>query len=192
VIAAVYYVGWTLAHPAWFFIFLACCGILAVLAVVTHLENRRDDRAAGLPETPRRGTRSHARGIRARRRLPAPCRRARAMTSRAGGISVFAAHRLPGAVTWVRQAITRRIRALANVPGRDGNRPPPTPPVDRAGQHHATGHATSPGDAGREHAPAGDFTRLATAAERDAAGLDGPLYSWQTGEFATFIEAGEA
>ncbi len=80
-LAVTYLEGWALAHPVPVFIFIACAGTLAVLAVLMGAENRRDDREDGLPQAPRRGTRLRARGTRARRHafLGSACRRARAI-----------------------------------------------------------------------------------------------------------------
>ncbi len=84
-IAVTYLEGWMLAHPAPVLIFIACCAIAAVYVLYMHAENRRDDREDGLPEAPRRGPRSRARGTRARRHafLGSACRRARATITRA-------------------------------------------------------------------------------------------------------------
>src|SRR6266568_633072 len=72
-----------LAHPVPVFIFIACAGTLAVLAILMHAENRRGDGEDGLPQAPRRGTRLRARGTRARRHafLGSAYRRARAIAA---------------------------------------------------------------------------------------------------------------
>src|SRR6266704_6814302 len=147
-IAVTYLEGWMLAHPAWFLIFLACCAVAAVFMLYMHAENRRDDREGGLPEAPRRGTRSRARGTRARRHafLGSARRRAGTMITRArrrflAGLPCRRARAWVTSWFWwcgawhpwqaARERIALRARGITigvtNVPGRDGKRPDPPP-----------------------------------------------------------------
>src|SRR6266568_193095 len=70
-IAVTYWAGWVCSHPVWLLVFGALA-VLWVLFVTAYY------RLTGDPEAPRRGTRSRARGTRARRHafLGSACRRA--------------------------------------------------------------------------------------------------------------------
>jgi hypothetical protein len=166
-------------------IIVAAC---AAFLVVTWAALRRFD---GSREAP--GHAERAREHRARRRAgPVACRRARAMwawvtswfwwwDSPAGWHPWQAAreriHLRAAGNTWGRRAITRRIQQLRKPPGAGMV----------AGENPARLH-----DSGHETPAPGlpEPTRLATEAERHEAAQDGPLYSWQTGEFAAIVEEG--
>jgi len=179
-IAVTYLEGWMLAHPAWFLIFLACCAVAAVFMLYMHAENRRDDREGGLPEAPRRGTRSRARGTRARRHafLGSARRRAGTMITRArrrflAGLPCRRARAWVTSWFWwcgawhpwqaARERIALRARGITidvtgdptttNVPGReeDGTDPKPQPAASTMGPR-----AASPGEPSN---PAGGLTR---------------------------------
>jgi hypothetical protein len=154
--------------------------VLCVIAVTVLYGDARHD----TPRTPRRGTRTRLRGRGAVARLhallAAVCSRARATA--AGGTS------------WGRQAIALRVHGITTTPG--SGTPEPKPPHPYCIEHDQPlewcAHYNLTKPPGQPESPAREPTRKATRAERDQAGLDdSPLYSWQTGEFAAIIEAGE-
>ncbi len=171
-IAVTYLEGWMLAHPAPVLIFIACCAIAAVYVLYMHAENRRDDREDGLPEAPRRGPRSRARGTRARRHafLGSACRRARAIAAWVTSWFWWLAAWHPWQAA--RERIALRARGITVDVGGARPRQQACP---RCGTDHKEPHCAD----GREwgpfpgpETPANDPVRKATGAGRDALALD--------------------
>jgi hypothetical protein len=171
-IAAAYWWGWVLAHPVTLLVWGALA-ILCVLGTAAYCHATSEDD----PEAPRRGTRSRARGPRGRRHYPSvACRRARGI--RAWVTSWFwwldsdagwhpwqaALERAP----WARQAITQRIQGLRfeHHPAALLETGPPEQPETPA---NVCGHGWPGAACGQAHPYIPEPTRLATAAERDAA-----------------------
>ncbi len=178
-IAVTYWAGWVRAHPVMLLVFGALAAAW-VLFVAAYYRLTGED---GTPKAPRRGTRSRARGTRARRHafLGSACRRAG--TTRAWVTSWFW-----WCGTWhpwraARERLALRARGITigvtNVPGRDGKRPDP-PPTRREAPVSTTRPDThlhgGPGHpAGGLQAPAAGVSPPVNeiAARMDGAGLQG-------------------
>jgi hypothetical protein len=194
---------------AWMFISAGTILAFAALVLAVHLENRRDDRSDHQP--PRRVTAIRARAGGTRRRATGSMRR-RARTTRAWAVSWFwwhdplwqaAAELVARGNTWGRRAITRRIRRFGcgyrlirveDDPGpdweainRDLAERYPSELDEDDGEYIPEDHRA---DCMFSYCPGckpPEPGRKATDAERRDAGLCGPLYSWETGEFAAAI-----